>query len=91
MTKSELVAKIAENKGASKKEAEECLESVFAVVSECLLKGEEVSVPGFGTFKVKVSSERDGINPLTKQKIHIAAKKNVAFKASKALKDELNK
>lgn len=91
MTKAELIAKIAEKKGGSKKDAEESLKAVFEATSESLLNGEAVAVPGFGTFKVKVSSEREGVNPQTGAKVHIPSKKGVGFKVSKTLKGELNK
>ncbi len=91
MTKSEFVNKYAEKFGVSKKAAGEAFDNVFEVVVEALKEGEDVSVPALGTFKHKVTKERKGINPRTKEEVVIPSKKTVAFKAGKALKDSLNK
>lgn len=57
------------------------------------MDGEEISLPGFGKFKVKVkvSPERDGRNPSTGATIKIAAANKITFAPAKALKDTLNK
>lgn len=49
-----------------------------------------MALAGVGTFKVKDRAEKEGINPLTKEKITIAAKKVVAFKPGKALDEKVN-
>ena len=89
MNKGELVAKIAEA-GLSKKDASTALEAAIKAVSDALVKGEEVALLGFGTFKVTERAARTGRNPATGEAIQIAASKNVAFKAGKALKDKIN-
>jgi DNA-binding protein HU-beta len=53
------------------------------------VKGEEVSIPGFGKFTVKDRPEREGRNPGTGEAITIAASKKVAFTAAKGLKDRM--
>ena len=58
---------------------------------ESVKAGDKVSLVGFGTFEVKATAAKTGINPQTKEKITIAASKHAAFSASKALKDALNK
>ena len=52
-----------------------------------LEKGNSVDLSGFGKFVVKEKAAHDGINPATKTKITIAAKKAVAFRPAKALKE----
>lgn len=90
MTKSELVTVIAEKNGMKTKAAKAAVEAVFAAISEALVDGEKVSVPGFGNFEVKTRAEREGKNPITKEPITIPESKFVTFKASGALKDKLN-
>ncbi len=87
MTKSELIASIANKTGLTKKTAEEVLEAFIGTVSDSLAKGEKVQLVGFGTFEVRERSERSGINPQTREKITIAATKTPAFKAGSALKE----
>ena len=52
--------------------------------------GEEVSLPGFGKFRVKVTPEREGRNPASGEKIKIAASKKLIFSSAKSVKDLLN-
>jgi len=63
------------------------VESVFAAMEESLSNGNDVSIQGFGIFKVKERAARMGRNPATGASIKIAAKKVVSFKPAKALKD----
>ena len=90
MNKTELVAAIAANAELSKKDSEKAVKAFIDVVTEELKKGEKVQLVGFGTFEVSERPAREGINPLTKEKIEIAASKNPKFKAGKALKDVVN-
>lgn len=87
MTKSELISAVAEKANLSKKDAEAAISAVTEVITEALADGDKVSLVGFGTFLVKDRAARTGINPLTKEKIEIAASKAPAFKAGSALKD----
>jgi hypothetical protein len=57
---------------------------------EAAAAGEEISLPGFGKFKVKATPEREGRNPSTGATIKIAAAKKLTFAPAKALKDSLN-
>ena len=50
-----------------------------------------VSINGFGTFKISERAAREGHNPMTGEKIQIAASKSVSFKAGKDLKETVNK
>ncbi len=89
MNKTELVAAIAEKTGLAKKDAEKALAAFVETVEAELKKGEKIQLVGFGTFEVRERAARNGINPLTKQPIKIAAAKNPVFKAGKALKDAI--
>ena len=90
MNKAELVQSIAKTTGLSKKNAEMALNSFVESVEESLSKGEKVTLVGFGTFEVKDRAARTGVNPQTKEKIHIAASKAPAFRAGKDLKAKVN-
>lgn len=87
MTKTELVAKVAEKAGLSKKDAEKALNATLDTIKCALKKGDKVQFVGFGTFETRKRGARTGINPRTKAAIKIPASKAPAFKAGKALKD----
>ncbi len=87
MTKTDLVNLIAEKAEFSKKDAEKALSTVISAITETLASGEKIQLVGFGTFEVRSREAKEGINPKTKEKISIPAKKVPAFKAGKALKD----
>ena len=91
MTKAELINLIAEKGEYSKKDAEKALSTVIDSISETLEKGEKISLVGFGTFEVRDRAAKEAINPLTKEPLHVPAKKVPAFKAGKALKEAVNK
>ena len=91
MTKTELVAAIAEKSGLTKKDSEKALAAVIDSITEAVANGEKVALVGFGTFEAKDRAERMGINPKTKEPIKIAATKVPSFKAGKAFKDAVAK
>ena len=90
MNKTELVEKIAAGAGITKVEAKKALDAAIGAVKEALAKGDKVALIGFGTFSVSTRPAREGINPATKAKIKIAAKKAAKFKAGAELTDALN-
>ena len=90
MNKAELIAAIAAETGATKKAAEETVNSFVNVVTEALKKGDKVQLVGFGSFEVRKRAARKGRNPQTKEEIRIPASKAPVFKAGKALKDVVN-
>ena len=90
MNKTDLVEKIAAGAGISKVEAKKALDAAVGAVKEALIAGDKVALVGFGTFSVAERPAREGINPATKAKITIAAKKVAKFKAGAELADALN-
>ncbi|MCL5012311.1 MAG: HU family DNA-binding protein [Patescibacteria group bacterium] len=70
-----------------KKTAAAVVDAIFDTIIKTMSKGEEVAVAGFGTFKVSKRAAREGINPRTGEKIHIAASIKPKFRAAKALKE----
>nr|WP_314755570.1 HU family DNA-binding protein [uncultured Prevotella sp.] len=91
MNKTELVDKIAAGANLSKADAKKALDATVAAVKEALVAGDKVQLVGFGTFSVNERPAREGINPATKQKIAIAAKKVAKFKAGAELTEAVNK
>ena len=89
MNKSDLVEKIAAGAGLSKVDAKKALDATVAAIKDALVKGDKIALVGFGTFSVNVRPAREGINPATKQKIKIAAKKVAKFKAGAELADAI--
>ena len=87
MNKSELIDKIAAGAGLTKAESKKALDAAVAAVKEALVAGDKVALVGFGTFAINERGEHEGINPATKEKIMIPAKKVVKFKAGADLAD----
>ncbi len=85
MNKAELINAIAEKAGLTKADAKNALDATIEVISEAMVQNDKVALIGFGTFSVSEKAERTGINPATKEKITIPAKKVVKFKAGAEL------
>ena len=90
MNNADLADNVATAHDLSKADARKVVDGVFAAIADAAAKGEEVSINGFGKFKVKESAAREGRNPSTGATIQIAASKKVGFTSAKALKDKVN-
>lgn len=90
MNKTELIEKIAVGSGLTKTDAKKALDATVEAIKETLIAGDKIALVGFGTFSVNERPAREGINPATKEKIQIAAKKVAKFKAGAELADALN-
>jgi len=80
MNKTDLVNEIAAKAGLNKVAAKAALEACLESIDQALANEEKVQLIGFGTFSVVEKPERTGINPLTKEKITVPARKVVKFK-----------
>ena len=89
MTNHDLVEKIADEAGLAKNQAKSIVDAVFAAIGDAASKGDDVSIPGFGKFKVRATAAREGRNPSTGAAIQIAASRKVGFTPAKALKDKV--
>ncbi|MFH1899051.1 MAG: HU family DNA-binding protein [Patescibacteria group bacterium] len=87
MTKTDLIAKVADMAGMTKVDANKAVDAVVGAVQASLARGEKVTWTGFGTFEVRNRAARMGRNPQTGAPLHIAASKTPAFKSGKSLKD----
>ncbi len=85
MNKAELIAKIADDAGITKTQANATLDSFIEAVTKTLKSGNKVTLVGFGTFSVSKRAARNGRNPQTGAVIKIKAKKVAKFKAGKEL------
>ncbi|MBU3076309.1 HU family DNA-binding protein [Sphingomonas quercus] len=90
MNSNDLADHVAGIASVSKSDARKIVDAVFTALTDAASKGEEVSINGFGKFKVKESPARDGRNPATGEPMKIAASKKLGFSAAKAVKDRLN-
>ena len=91
MNKQELVSRIAQKAGLTKKQASAAVDAMIEAIKESLASGKEVRLVGFGTFQIRERAARKGRNPRTKEVIHIPAKKVPAFRPSSELKRLVNR
>ena len=91
MKKVELVEAIATKAGLTKADAARAFDATLEVIAGNLEKGNKVPIVGFGTFDVSKRDAREARNPRTGEKIKIAARKAVTFKAGSRLKERVNK
>ena len=90
MSKTQLVAAVADAMGADKKTASAALDAISAVVAREVAAGGAISLPGLGKIACKARPERLVRNPATGESVTKAADKQVKFTIAKALKDSVN-
>ncbi len=87
----ELSKRIAKQAKLSQKQAAEVLEATLDAIREALQEGDEVRLVGFGSFKVRQSAARKGVNPRNGQAIEVPAKDRVRFTPGKELSEAVVK
>ena len=91
MTKSELIARLAEaNPHLYQRDVERIVTTIFEEITTALANGERVELRGFGAFSVKERGSRVGRNPRTGQAVEVSAKYIPYFKTGKQLREKLN-
>ena len=85
MNKAELIDVMADKAGLTKVDTRKALNALMTSIQEALMKGDKVSLVGFGSFSTVQRAARTGLNPQTKAKITIPAKKVVKFRAAAEL------
>lgn len=85
MNKTDLINEIAAKAGLNKVAAKAALDATLETISQALANDDKVALIGFGTFQVVEKEARTGINPQTKEKITIPARKVVKFKPGSEL------
>lgn len=87
MNRQETIAALVAKTGLTKKDTEATLKAFEEVVTETLVKGEKISLVGFGTFEVAERKQRVGRNPKTGEEITIEASVAPKLKFGKPVKD----
>jgi len=87
MNKAELVEKIANQTGLTKRTSREAVDAIVSAITDSLAREERVTLVGFGTYQVMERKARRGRNPQTGEEIQIPAKKVPKFKAGKNLRE----
>ncbi|MDR1887820.1 MAG: HU family DNA-binding protein [Zoogloeaceae bacterium] len=90
LNKSELIEALAARSDLSKAAATNALNGLLEVITETLVKGDGISLVGFGAFSVSERAARTGRNPQTGATLKIPASRVVKFSAGAKLKDALN-
>jgi DNA-binding protein HU-beta len=89
ISKAQLIDAIAKENDLSKAKAKQAIDLTLWAISKALTKGQDVTIIGFGSFKIVERSERMGFNPKTGAKIKIASKKVVRFKPGNDLSGQV--
>ena len=87
----ELTRRIASEAKLTQKQASQVLETTLDTIREALQSGNEVRLVGFGSFKVRTSAARKGVNPRDRKPIEVPAKERVRFFPGKELADAVVK
>jgi DNA-binding protein HU-beta len=91
MNKNDIIENVAEEFELTKVFARELIDNIFDTIATTAAKGEEVSIFGFGKFKLVERKARKGRNPQTGEAIKIAASNSMKFEPASGLKESLNK
>lgn len=91
MTKSELIARLAEkNPHLYQRDVERIVTTIFDEIASALARGDRVELRGFGAFSVKERDARQGRNPRTGEQVAVQGKVVPFFKTGKQLRERLN-
>ena len=90
LTKADIVTKLTNHLGFTKKQATETVEILLEIIKSSLASDEDVLVSGFGKFCVKEKAERRGRNPATGDDMMLAPRKVVTFKCSGKIREKIN-
>jgi len=90
MTKNDIIQKVHNQLGYSKKDSAVLVEQVFEIIKQNLVHGKKIKISRFGSFVVKEKQAQKGRNPQTGEEIEISARKVLTFKPSQGLREELN-
>jgi len=90
MIKADLISRIAREMDIPKQEAEEGVNLFFQAIKDAILRGEEIEIRGFGSFRFRKRTSRSGRNPRTGEPVKVPPKKVLYFKPSKRLKELVN-
>jgi integration host factor subunit alpha len=89
LTKAQLAEMLYEQIGLNKRESKDMVDAFFDLISESLVRGEDVKISGFGNFQIRTKAPRPGRNPRTGEPVAIEARRVVTFHASPKLKESV--
>jgi integration host factor subunit alpha len=90
ITRAQLAETVYQEVGISRDRSAELVEAVLAAISDALERGETVKISSFGSFAVRQKAQRVGRNPKTGQEVPISPRRVLVFRASQALKHQIN-
>lgn len=90
MRRDDLKRAVAKSTGLSDAQADHAVRAVFASIESALAEGDEVTISGFGSFRVAERPAREGLHPQTRKPMKIEARKSPAFKPGARLKRAVN-
>lgn len=89
MTKAQLAEMLYEQIGFNKRESKDIVDAFFEIISDSLIKGQDVKLSGFGNFQIRTKAPRPGRNPRTGEPVAIKARRVVTFHVSPKLKESV--
>ncbi len=89
ITKTAFVADLAETHSMNRQTAQEAVNAVVATLTQTLIDGHGIKLPGLGTFSLKERAGRTGRNPATGESLEILAKRTVQFKVASDLQRQI--
>jgi integration host factor subunit alpha len=90
LTKEKLITRLETHLGMGRHESRQLFEKLLQIMKDTLSQGDDLLISGFGKFSVRQKRARRGRNPQTKQRITLAARKVLVFKASGILRKRIN-
>ena len=90
VTRAQLSEAVYQEVGLSRNESSDLVETVLNEISDALARGEMVKISSFGSFAVRQKGQRVGRNPKTGQEVPISPRRVLVFRASHALRDQIN-
>lgn len=91
MTKQEFIQKVAQKSGLTTRDAGKAVDAFMETVTDTLKSGDSVNFTGFGKFSAAARAAREGVNPRTGERVHIAATTVPKFSAGSQLKAALKR
>ncbi len=90
MNKQQFIKAFAEKANFTQKDAGIAFDAMVATIAETLKTGEKIQIAGFGSFEMKKRAARDGINPMTKEKVSIPECSVPVFKFGSSFKNSVD-
>ncbi|HEX2581964.1 MAG TPA: integration host factor subunit alpha [Dongiaceae bacterium] len=91
LTRAQLSESVYQEVGLSRHESSQLVDQILEEIVDTLVQGESVKISSFGSFLVRMKSERVGRNPKTGQEVAIRPRRVLVFRASHVLKDRVKK